>query len=131
MSSSRIPPKSQQDIEDFLTFVAQAKDNPRTDSQLWENLSGLVEKLSASEDKSTKLAQVIKQWCQEYGVKLDPQELKEYRASLRVNMLPKPNPNDKNPQTPPETPLGERPAITYNKPVILATVKEAINKHHE
>jgi hypothetical protein len=32
MSSSRIPQKSQQDIEDFLTFVAQAKDNPETDS---------------------------------------------------------------------------------------------------
>jgi acetylornithine deacetylase/succinyl-diaminopimelate desuccinylase-like protein len=122
MSSSRIPPKSQQDIEDFLTFVAQAKDNPRTDSQLWENLQGLVEKLSASEDKSTKLAQVIKQWCQEYGIKLDPQELKEYRASLRVNMLPKKG------QPIPQANPGEKPAVFYNQALILATVQEAIKK---
>jgi hypothetical protein len=120
MSSDRIPPKSQQDIEDFLTFVAQAKDNPRTDSQLWENLSGLLEKLSATEDKPTKLAEVVKQWCKEYGIKLDPQKLKEYRASLRVNMLPKPD--DKIPQKPP----GERPVVVLNQAVIVATVEDAI-----
>jgi hypothetical protein len=124
MSSSRIPPKSQQDIEDFLIFVAQAKDNPRTDSQLWENLSGLVKKLLATEDKPTKLAEVIKQWCQDCKITLNPQELAEYRAILRANMLKKGQPI-------PQANPGEKPAVVYNQALIVETVKEAINKHHE
>jgi hypothetical protein len=114
MSSSKIPPKSQQDIEDFLTFLAEAKSNPKTQPELWSNLQFIVQELSETEDKPAQLATVIKQWCQKYGI------TEEYRASLRVNMVP--NSGDKIPQKPP----GERPGIVSNQAAIVATVQDAI-----
>jgi len=119
MSDIRVHQKSLKDIEDFLTFVAQAKDNPDQDSQLWEKLKGLVEKLRATEDKPVKLASVIKQWCQYFGITLNPKELEEYRAILRANMLQKGDViQAANP--------GERPAVTLNQALIVDTVNDAI-----
>ena len=119
MSDIRVHQKSLKDIEDFLTFTIQAKDNSETDIQFWTNLSGLVEKLLGTEDKPVKLASVIKQWCQDYGITLNPQELEEYRAILRANMLQKGG-------TIPQVPPGERPAVTLNQALIVDTVNDAI-----
>lgn len=122
MSDIRVHQKSLKDIEDFLTFTIQAKDNPDQDSQFWENLKGLVEKLRATEDKPVKLASVIKQWCQDYGITLNPKELEEYRAILRANML------KKGDVIQPANP-GERPAVTLNQALIVDTVNDAIADH--
>ena len=119
MSDIRVHQKSLKDIENFLAFTIQAKNNSDQDSQFWENLSGLVEKLRATEDKPAKLASVIKQWCKDYGIKLNPEELAESRAIFRANMLKKGDViQAANP--------GERPAVTLNQALIVATVNDAI-----
>ena len=118
MSRSRVPDHSQKDIENFLTFLDQAKSNPQTDSQLWKNLTVLLKKLRVTEDKSVKLARVIKQWCEEFGIELNPKELAEFR----VNMV-------KKGQAIPERPAGEKPAIVYNKALIVEKVNEEIDNN--
>jgi len=123
MSDIRVHQKSLKDIEDFLTFVIQAKDNSDQDSQLWKNLKGLVETLLATEDKPAKLAMVIKEWCKQFGIALNPEELARYRDSLRVNMLSKQG--DVMPVIPAANP-GERPAVTLNQALIVDTVNDAI-----
>ena len=122
MSRSRVPQKSQKDIEIFLTFLDQAKSNPQTDSELWKNLTGLLEKLRVTEDKSVTLATVIKEWCQEFGIELNPKEWAKYCQSFRANMV-------KKGQAIPERPAGEKPPIVYNKALIVEQVNEAIGNN--
>ena len=129
MSRSRVPQKSQQDIEMFLTFLDQAKNNPQTDSELWKNLTGLLEELRVTEDKSVTLATVIKQWCKEFGIELNPKEWAKLCLIFRANMV-------KKGQATPERTAGEKPAIVYNQALIVEQVNEAIGnnkstKHHE
>ena len=117
MSSNKMPRKSQQDIEDFLTFLAEVKSNPETDSQLWENLKVLAEKLATTEDKPGKLATTIKTCCREYGISLNREEL----AQVRISML-------KNGQVIPKPAEGEKPGVVGNKALLVEQVNEASNQ---
>ena len=113
--SDRIPSSEfVQIIEDFLTFLEQAKTNPQTPPQLWEHLQTLKTQLTAAEDKTLKLAKIIKTWCKEYQITFNPEEL----ATIRANMIQK---GDKIPK-PAE---GERPERVYNKAFLVEQVKQA------
>ncbi len=117
MNKNILPPESQKYIEDFLTFLAEAQSNPETDSQLWENMNSLVEKLRESEDYPAKLAKTLKQWCKNFQITLNRKELEIVRANMlkKGQVIPKPK-------------EGEKPSIVYNKAFLVEQVKEAIAK---
>jgi hypothetical protein len=113
--SDRIPSSNVlQIIEDFLTFLEQAKTNPQNHPQLWTNLRTLETQLTAAEDKTLKLAKIIKTWCKESQITFNLEEL----AAIRANMIQK---GDKIPK-PAE---GERPERVYNKAFLVEQVKQA------
>ncbi len=116
--SDRIPSSDfLQIIEDFLTFLEQAKTNPQTPPQLWEHLRTLETQLTAAEDKTLKLAKIIKVWCKEYQITFNPEEL----ATIRANMITQ----GKKIRKPAE---GERPENVYNKAFLLEKVQPPTNE---
>jgi hypothetical protein len=113
--SDRIPSEEfLQIIEDFLTLLEQAKTARPSYPQLWENLPTLETQLTAAEDKTLKLAKILKTWCKESQITFNPEEL----ATIRANMIQK---GDKIPK-PAE---GERPERVYNKAFLVEQVKQA------
>jgi hypothetical protein len=112
--SDRIPSEFLQIIEDFLTLLEQAKTNPQNHPQLWENLRTLETQLTAAEDKTLKLAKIIKNWCKESQITFNPEEL----ATIRANMITE----GKKIRKPAE---GERPERVYNKAFLVEQVKQA------
>lgn len=118
MSESRVPSNSRETIKDFLTFLAIAKQNPETDSQLWNNLADLEQKIADTEDKPAKLALQIKQWCKQWGISLNSEELQRTRANLiqQGKKIPKPL-------------EGEKPQSVGNKTLIVDSIKTARREH--
>ncbi|MCT7972690.1 hypothetical protein [Laspinema olomoucense] len=114
--SDRIPSEFLQIIEDFLTFLEQAKTDSQTPPQLGENLQTLETQLNAAEDKTLKLAKLIKAWCKEYQISFNREEL----ATIRANMI-------KQGQKIPKPAEGERPENVYNKAFLLEKVHQAKN----
>ncbi|QJB25115.1 hypothetical protein [Limnospira fusiformis] len=107
--SDRIP-SDFQIIEDFLTWLEQAKTDPQNYPQLSENLQALEDELTAAEDKTLKLAKIIKGWCNKH-------QITEQLITVRLHMAQQ---GDKIPK-PAE---GERPEIVYNKALLVARVRE-------
>lgn len=112
--TDRIPSEFLQVIEDFLTWLEQAKTDPQTYPQLRENLPALETQLTAAEDKTLKLAKILKTWCKESQITFTPEEL----ATIRANMI-------KQGGKIPKPAEGERPENVYNKAFLLEKVKEA------
>ncbi|MGC9528710.1 MAG: hypothetical protein ACP5D7_24525 [Limnospira sp.] len=111
MTENYIPSDSVLYIQDFLTYLEQAKTNSDT------NLATLQPKLAAAEDRPPQLAQAIKIWCKDHNIKLDRTQL----AADRANMLKK---SEKIPK-PAE---GDRPEIVYNKALLEERVQKAIEE---
>ncbi|MDT9186886.1 hypothetical protein H4N54_03550 [Limnospira fusiformis KN01] len=107
--SDRIP-SDFQIIEDFLTWLEQAKTDPQNYPQLSENLQALEDELTAAEDKTLKLAKIIKGWCNKH-------QITEQLITVRLHMAQQ---GDEIPK-PAE---GERPEIVYNKALLVARVRE-------
>lgn len=97
-------------IEDFLTWLEQAKTDPQNYPQLSENLQALEDELTAAEDKTLKLAKIIKGWCNKH-------QITEQLITVRLHMAQQ---GDEIPK-PAE---GERPEIVYNKALLVARVRE-------
>ncbi|WP_367288782.1 hypothetical protein [Laspinema palackyanum] len=114
--SDRIPSEFLQIIEDFLTLLEQAKTDPQTQTQLLANLPSLETQLTAAEDKTLKLAKILKTWCKESQITFTPEEL----ATIRANMIQK----GEKIRKPAE---GERPESVYNKAFLVGKVQEAQN----
>lgn len=103
-------------IQDFLTFVEVAKQNPETDFQFWEELKRFRDEVAAIEDKPAKLSKQIKQWCKDVGITFDREELKQVRANII----------QKQGQEIPKPLEGEKPISTGNKALIVEKVNQAI-----
>lgn len=114
--TDRIPSEFLQVIEDFLTLLEQAKTDPQTYPQFWENLPSLETQLTAAEDKTLKLAKILKAWCKESLITFTPEEL----ATIRANMIQK----GEKILKPAE---GERPENVYNKAFLVEKVQQAKN----
>lgn len=113
--SDRIPNSdSLQIIEDFLTYLEQFQANPQNNPKLSEHLQALEDQLTAAEDKTLKLAIIIKAWCNQYQITLNPDELTTVRANMKQKgqKIPKPA-------------AGERPETVYNKALLVARVQQA------
>jgi len=116
MTENYIPSDSVLYIQDFLTYLEEAK----SDRQLRQNLETLQQQLTDTEDKPPKLATAIKIWCKKHNIKLDREQL----AAVRANMFTK---GQKNPK-PAE---GERPEIIYNKALLEEKVRQAREEQSE
>lgn len=110
-----MPPEEIQIIEDFLTFLENARTTlPATDS-LWEHLPRFLSQLETVEDSPLILAMSIQSWCQDFGVNIDPKTMRQ----LRANMLEKG-------QVIPKPAEGEKASKVYNKASITESVNHAI-----
>ncbi|EDZ96021.1 hypothetical protein AmaxDRAFT_1058 [Limnospira maxima CS-328] len=111
--SDRIPSDFLQIIEDFLTWLEQAKTDPQNYPQLSENLQALEDELTAAEDKTLKLAKIIKGWCNKHQITFNREQLITVRLHMaqQGDEIPKPA-------------EGERPEIVYNKALLVARVRE-------
>ncbi|MEB3882828.1 hypothetical protein [Lyngbya sp. CCY1209] len=114
MTENYIPSDSVLYIQDFLTYLEQAKTNSDT------NLATLQPKLAAAEDRPPQLAAAIKSWCKDHNIKLDRTQL----AAVRANMLNKG-------ETPPRPAEGERPETIYNKALLVEKVRQATEEQSE
>ncbi|MBS0016932.1 MAG: hypothetical protein KFF72_11350 [Arthrospira sp. SH-MAG29] len=112
--SDRIPSKFLQTIEDFLTYLEQSQTNPQNNPKLSEHLQVLEDQLTAAEDKTLKLAAIIKAWCNQYQITFNREEL----IIVRANMV-------KQGQKIPKPAEGERPETVYNKALLVARVQQA------
>lgn len=113
--SDRIPSEFLQIIEDFLTYLEQAKTDPQNNPKIRKNLQTLEDQLTAAEDKTLKLAKIIKSWCKEYQVTFNREEL----ITIRANMI------KKGQQPIPKPAEGEKPETIYNKALLVARVQQA------
>lgn len=109
-----MPPEELQLIEDFLTFIENARTTRPGNDPLWENLQGFETNLVPVEDKPVKLALYIQSWCQEFGLKIDPQAMRQ----LRDNMV-------KKGKVIPQPEEGEKPSKVYNQAMLSETVHQA------
>jgi hypothetical protein len=109
-----MPPEELQLIEDFLTFIENARTTRPGNDPLWENLQEFETNLVSVEDRPVKLALYIQSWCQEFGVKIDAQVMRQLRDSMvkKGKVIPKPL-------------EGEQPSKVYNKAMISETVHQA------
>jgi len=101
-------------IEDFLTYLEQAQTNSQNDPNLSEHLQALEDQLTAAEDKTLKLAIIIKAWCKQHQITFNPEEL----TTVRANMV-------KQGQKIPKPAAGERPETVYNQALLVARVQQA------
>ena len=107
-----------QTIEDFLTYLEQCQTYPQNNPKLSEHLQVLEDQLTAAEDKTLKLAKIIKSWCNEYQITFNPEELIIVRDHMKQQG-----------QTIPKPAEGERPETVYNKALLVARVQQAKQAH--
>jgi len=110
-----MPPEEIQLIEDFLTFLENARTTlPATDS-LWEYLQSFLTQFKTVDDRPLQLALFIETWCQEFQVTIDPKTMRQIRANMLENgqVIPKPA-------------EGEKASKVYNKASITESVNNAI-----
>ena len=112
-----MPPEEIQIIEDFLTFLENARTTLPATNSLWEHLPSFLSQLETVEDSPLNLALSIQSWCQEVEVNIDPKAMRQLRASIvqKGQVIP----------TPAE---GEKASKVYNKALIAESVNNAIPK---
>jgi hypothetical protein len=107
---NKMPPVSQQILENFLTFLQDPKNN----TEAYSNLPSLESKLENTEDKPIELATTIRDWGKEFGI--------DFSRELRVGMY-----DDEESESPPR-PKGDLPRPTINKFLILDNIKKEKEK---
>jgi histidine ammonia-lyase len=112
-----MPPEEIQIIEDFLTFLENARTTLPATNSLWEHLPSFLSQIETVEDSPLVLALSIQSWCQEVEVNIDPKAMRQLRASMvqKGKVIP----------TPAE---GEKASKVYNKALIAESVNNAIRE---
>ncbi|WP_017307230.1 hypothetical protein [Spirulina subsalsa] len=112
-----MPPEEIQIIEDFLTFIENARATLPTADPFWANLQSFRTQLETVEDRPLKLALFIQSWCREFQVTIDPATMHQ----LRVSVL-------KKGQEIPTPTAGQKASKVYNKAVITESINNALPK---
>lgn len=110
-----MPPEEIQVIEDFLTFIENARRTLPANNSLWENLRSFLTQLETVDDRPLQLALAIQSWGQEFDVTIDPKTMRQLRANMveEGQVIPKPA-------------EGEKASKVYNKAMITESVNNAI-----